>query len=435
MTVNILNLPGWEVIAVAEGDHDYTVIAQYTPQPGACPRCGVTPPTLYRFGTRENTFHDLPSHGRRVGILVRRQRYKCRNCGGTFLEPLPDMDDRRVATRRLVEWIERESLRRTFVSVAEESGVHEKTVRNIFTDYVGRLDAEREIVTPRWLGIDEIHLLRAPRGVIANVELRTLVDLLPDRTRDTITRYLMRLPERQAVEWVAMDMHRPYRDAARTILPQARVVVDKFHVVRMASQALDEVRKDVRSGLTPAQRRQLMHDRFILLRRPRDLAEKQRLVLEVWTTRFPLLGEAYRAKEAFYDLWSATDQAEARDAYDAWCAGLSSGLRPFFKPLTTAVGNWQQEIFAHFDSSLTNAYTEAVNSVIKLTNRIGRGYSFDVIRAKMVHGLNRSDRRPALWVPTTALRVAESRPAYRARDGGVPLSTLAGQLQRGELEG
>ena len=71
----------------------------------------------------------------------------------------------------------------------------------------------------------------------------------------------------------------PYRDAARACLPQAQIIVDKFHVVRMANLALEEVRKTVRASLTDRQRRALMHDRYVLLRRRHDLDVRGQLLL------------------------------------------------------------------------------------------------------------------------------------------------------------
>lgn len=68
-----------------------------------------------------------------------------------------------------------------------------------------------------------------------------------------------------------MDMWRPYKDAVNTVLPHAKVVVDKFHVVRMANQALDSVRKALRDKMTTKERRTLMRERFILLKRKHDL--------------------------------------------------------------------------------------------------------------------------------------------------------------------
>ena len=72
---------------------------------------------------------------------------------------------------------------------------------------------------------------------------------------------------RNDVQYVAMDMWKPYRDAVTDVIPQAKVVVDKFHVVRMANDSMERVRKSMKADLTLKQKRGLMHDRFVLLRR------------------------------------------------------------------------------------------------------------------------------------------------------------------------
>lgn len=81
---------------------------------------------------------------------------------------------------------------------------------------------------------------------------------------------------------------------------------------------------------------------------------------------------------------------DAREAYRAWAGRLPAELRPGFGALTTAVGNWSEPIWAYFDvpGGPTNAYVEALNGLAKVLNRLGRGYSVEVLRAKMLlaHG-------------------------------------------------
>jgi transposase len=72
-------------------------------------------------------------------------------------------------------------------------------------------------------------------------------------------------------------------------MPDARIVIDKFHVVRMANNAVEKVRKILRESLTLKQRRGLMHDRFVLLKRERELNDKEQLLLSGWTTNYPEL--------------------------------------------------------------------------------------------------------------------------------------------------
>lgn len=156
---------------------------------------------------------------------------------------------------------------KTFVEVAESVGVDEKTIRNVFKDYVALKEREYQFETPKWLGIDEIHIIRRPRLVLTNIERRTIYDIKPNRNKETVIQRLSEISDRTYIEYVTMDMWKPYKDAVNTILPHAKVVVDKFHVVRMANQALDNVRKSLKAHMSQKERCTLMRERFILLKR------------------------------------------------------------------------------------------------------------------------------------------------------------------------
>jgi hypothetical protein len=69
----------------------------------------------------------------------------------------------------------------------------------------------------------------------------------------------------------------------------------------------------------------------------------------------------------------------------AWTHELPRNLEPAFHKVVTAMGNWDNQIFAYFDHAITDAYTESLNNPTRLTNRIGRGSSFNAIRAKLLY--------------------------------------------------
>jgi transposase len=325
-------------------------------------------------------------HGKRVGIQVVRQRWRCLECSKTFQQLLPEMDEKRNMTRRLVEYIQQRSLVRTFTEVADDVGVNEKTVRNVFREYVALLEEDREIEAPAWLGIDELFLIRKPRCIFTDVKRRAIVDLLAKRDKLSVSKWLTNLPGKKTVEVVTMDMWKPYRDAATALLPDARVVVDKFHVVRMANKCLDDTRKRLRADMTTADRRKLMRDRHIILKREKDLDAMDHVAMEVWTGLLPELYYAYQAKERFFGVYDAPDRKEGQERYDAWLGSLDMLTRVNFKELITAVENWKPEILNYFGTGATNAYTEAANGLAKIANRNGRGYSFEAIRAKIIYG-------------------------------------------------
>ncbi|ELA01471.1 transposase TnpA, ISL3 family protein [Cupriavidus sp. HMR-1] len=462
MPANILNLPTYAVLAVEQNDHDYHLSVEVKQPPTHCPHCNSD--HLVGFGRREQLVKDLPMHGKRVGMYVSTRRMQCRACSKTFSEALPDVDEKRAMTKRLVDWIGRQAVKRTFLSIADEVGVVEGTVRAIFRDYVSDLEHHIRFETPRWMGIDEIHLIR-PRGVITNIANNTIVELLPNRNKDTVVRYFYNLEGRDRVQYVAMDMWRPYRDAVHAVLPDATIIVDKFHVVRMANDAVESARKATRENLTAKQRRALMHDRFVLLKRERDLTDQERLLMEGWTLNYPLLGEAYRLKEAFYGIYDSATPDEAYNVFSDWRTSIPHGLHGHFEPLTKAFQNWMPEILNYFEHPITNAYTESLNNLLRVMNRLGRGYSFEALRAKILFAegaFKRTNSRPKFerrakqrlkeemmgyGIPDEAMEMADlqiiEKPvkAPRERAGstqepkiyGVDISTLARLIEEGEV--
>jgi transposase len=182
-----------------------------------------------------------------------------------------------------------------------------------------------------------------------------------------------------------MDMWAQYRDAVLEVMPQAKIVVDKFHVVKLANAAIESVRKGLRSDLSPKERRGLMHDRYVLLKRESKLDDADLAKLARWIAAYPVLGQAYRLKEDFYAIYEVSQsKEEALQRYEAWHGSVTPELHPYFSDLIRAFGNWQPWILNYFDHPITNAYTESLNSLIRVMDRLGRGYSFKALRARML---------------------------------------------------
>ena len=381
---NFIYMRDWEVTNVQRTAETYVASATYTVEPDTCPSCGVVG-ELGRHGTKETAYKDAPVHGKQTTILAERRRYRCRACKATTIQPLPDIDDKRRMTKRCVQYIKEQALRRTFTQIAEDIGMDEKTVRVIAGEQIVASDQNRTLITPEQLGIDEVTVLKKPRAIFTDIAKRNVIDLLDNRNKPTIARWLSLLPHKERVKVVTIDMWLPYKDAVNAVLPKASVVVDKFHVVRMASQGLDIVRKRVGSDFTVANRRKLMRSRHLLLRRHKDLKPMAAMDLDGWLKNVPALQDAYDAKEAFFDIYDAKTKADAQKALRAWVTDLPADLHTPYKALKTAVGNWEKEILAFWDFPITNAYTEAANGVLKIINRTGRGYSFPVIRARILH--------------------------------------------------
>jgi len=127
-----------------------------------------------------------------------------------------------------------------------------------------------------------------------------------------------------------------------------------------------------------------MHDRFVLLKRERDLNDKEALLLDGWTKNYPELGEAYRLKEQFFGIYDAESPDEAQARFIQWQKSIPSEIADAFADIERAWGNWTMPILNYFNHPVTNACTESLNSLIRVVNRLGRGYSFEALRAKIL---------------------------------------------------
>ena len=94
---------------------------------------------------------------------------------------------------------------------------------------------------------------------------------------------------------------------------------------------------------------------------------------------------AYRLKEGFYAVYEGSGSPEAAlAAYEAWNKAVVPEVRDAFGDLIRAFTNWRPWILNYFEHPVTNAYTESLNSLIRVMNRLGRGYSFEALRANIL---------------------------------------------------
>lgn len=392
----MLKLAGLNEVGCVETDGQYEIEVTVT---GDAPKCGCLLPNVRKNGRKKSMFNDTPIHGKRVGIWVQRQRYQCTNCHRTLYETVPHMSDNHDMTERLVKYIQKNGTERTFTALAGEIGLDVQTVRRIW-----KLHAQKELdrltpVTPEWMGIDELHIMHGYRAVITNVKEKTIVDMLENRKLDTIIRYLAGLDDPKKVKLVTIDMHENYRTAVNMVLPHALIVVDRFHISRMAGEAMDRVRKQVAEKLTDAEKLTLKGDRWLFMKNAAKLDATGIIYLESNLGRFPRIKAAWEAKEGFRAIWKSKTRQEAEAAYDQWLTTIDPSVAGAFEDLIGAMTNWRNEVFNYFEIRITNAYTEGMNAVARVVDRFGRGYSFKVLRAKILlkHSCHKQAPPPRLF--------------------------------------
>jgi transposase len=180
-------------------------------------------------------------------------------------------------------------------------------------------------------------------------------------------------PER--IEWVAMDMLHCYAKGVREQLPNAQIVYDRYHLMVMAGEAVDEVRRQLQR-----QGAQLKGALWTLRGNPWNLdAEQQQTRARLARTYKPL-GRALALRAALQDLYEAPSQ-EGPELLRAWCRWAArSRLAPFCKLAKTFRQYWDG-IVSYFQCRITQGAIEAINGIIQLAKRRARGFrNFSYLR-------------------------------------------------------
>lgn len=383
---DFLNLPGIKTTSHGRNETGIVVEAESI-EPKFETIC-CTAPILAPDGARANrrTINDTPHGGDRVVILMKVKRAKCKACGRKgMIETLPGIHPERLMTRRLYEHLAQEALLRTNTRIGEAVGVTEGTVRAILKEFVDDQLRGRQIETPRVIGLDEKMLRGDYRCVVCNMEESTVIDLLENRDH-ALTAFLEAMPDKHKVEVVVADMYNSFHRAQKRFFPNALHVYDHFHVVQRANNAMDKVRAAVANTLSGYDRKWLAQSKRLFLQRQGDMSDKSRDKLRQWSQRFPVLGMAYWSKERYFEMYELCHTpAEAEAYYRSWEKNLPIDVRAIFlKHCAIRAGQQARAIYAYFDEPYTTGYIEGVNRQLDDIQRAGRGYSWEIIRGKIL---------------------------------------------------
>jgi transposase len=183
--------------------------------------------------------------------------------------------------------------------------------------------------------------------------------------------------QKMAVEWFCCDMHDPFIEGAKTHLPNAKICVDRFHVVQLANKAFDQVRK---SELTRAESQfqkdmLLPSKRFILVSREKDLSKAELKQLERLREENKNINTAMVLVEYIHKAFDKTNLKSFRQTLANWHRVVrESKLEPFLKFAKT-IKQYRKLIENYIISRLTTAVSEGLNNKIKALKRAGYGYS------------------------------------------------------------
>ena len=357
-------------------------------RPSNCPVCGST--QIKQHGVRARKVRDLSEHGLLVGLVIHVHRYLCKICGNSWTDTFKSIPTNGKITVRMNDYIREQALKRPFLNIAEELSVSVATVKRCFEEYVAEKEEQREILAPIVLGLDENYLNGKYRGVYVDIENGLIIDMTMDRNLRTVQNWLEKLPGKERIKCVTTDMWGPYKEAINNELPDTPIVVDKFHVIKHLNESLDRIRKRLRETLPKGDRVYLKNSRWLLLRNREDLDASSQMRLHALLNNFSSIRQPYQLKESFRQIYKATSRKEAEELFIEWRKEACSYAE--FSDFILMVENWHTEIFNYFDYQYTNATTESLNRLAKEVSAKGRGYNFEVLRAKMLYG-NRASKQ------------------------------------------
>jgi len=370
-----LGLPQLKILWQRELEDHFEVTVIYRRVEATCPRCGKV--TTKEHDRRKQRKKDRRLRDKVVLLILMKRRFKCQLCGKVFTEPDGVFGLRRRSSCRFREYLGQEALHQTVKRTARKERVGEGLVRRCVAEEIGkRLEANGAKQTPQFIGLDEFSVRgrRLYHTAICNLVDGEVMEVVEGQGQQRVREYLEKLLQPERVKGVAMDMHEPFRQAVQICLPQAKVVVDKFHLIRHINDALDKARSRIQGGRGKGKRRDLFKSRYTLLKGAERLADWEKERLNRLFYRYPELKKAWVFKESFRAWYRETDRSRAEEMLGLLEEQIANDSLPEFHKLLHTFTNWREEILNYFDYRLTNGFVEGKNNRIKTIKRMAYGY-------------------------------------------------------------
>ena len=242
---------------------------------------------------------------------------------------------------------------------------------------------------PEVIGIDEF---KGNTGgekyncIITDITNSTVLDILPSRKKDKLLTYFRKYTkeERSKVKVFVCDMWKDYRDIS-ALFPNAILVTDKYHWVRQAIWAVENVRKRIQKTFPANKRLHFKRNKYILLAPKEKLGIEDGIVLEYMLNQNTDLYNAWQLKEMFYKFKDSASYDEAVERLKEFILYAEREKIKEFDNCLKALHNWSASILNSFRYKYTNAFTEGMNNNIKVLKRIAYGYrNFDNFRRRIL---------------------------------------------------
>ena len=354
-----------------------------------CPACGALTEKIHDY--RMQTVRDLPLQGKNVYWKYKKRRYRCDCCGKRFYEKCPLLPKyHQIANRVAFSALDELSRKQSRKDIAERLNVSQSSI----TRYLQLVNFGPPEELPEVVSIDEFRgntEFGRFQAIITDPVRRKVFDVLPNNEEYTIYEYFRQFKNREKVKYFVSDMKKEYVRIARNLFPNATIVIDRFHVIRYACFALENVRKRVQKELPKESRLYFKHSRLLLLKHKEKLKPGSKHRVAQMLEICPALSDAYLLKEKMYELFGAEDYETAKKSFSEFMLFAGVAEIPEFKDCTTMMTNWAPLILNAFKCGYSNGFTEGCNNTIKVVKRTGYGYrNFLNFRNRILLVLNRN---------------------------------------------
>lgn len=301
----------------------------------------------------------------------------CR-CGYRGYEKLSFVRSHSRCTRRMEEYVYELSQRMTIQDVSEVTHLNWKTVKNIDKHGIVKQLSRLDDISPERIGVDEIAYQKGHKylTVVRDLDLNGVIWIGLKRRQETLDQFFKKIGKEKSKKIVVavIDMWNPFIASITENCPNVDVVFDKFHVVKKAVEALDEIRKREFSIASDEERKNMKRKRFIILKREKNLEKHQRETLNTLLKQNEVLFKSYLLKEQISDIFDEKNMSVALGRLDEWEKNVTaSNLEPF-KRVVETMKRYFYGIRNYFKHQVTNAGSEGFNTKINIIRR--RAYGF-----------------------------------------------------------
>jgi transposase len=266
-------------------------------------------------------------------------------------------------------------------AVAELERLHDSTVKDLDKIYMQMQVKKAGLPAPRAIGVDEIAIRKGHdyRIVVSDLDRERPIWVGGrGRTEADMDAFFTALGPKKcaSIELAAMDMWKPFRTSLKKNAPKARVVFDKFHIMRHLGDALDAVRRTEYHRLAGKDRTFIKGQRYTLLSHRENLSQDGRASLRKLLKANKRLNTAYLLKESFGQLWDYQTPGWARAFFERWKDSLKwQRLEPYEKFAAMIERHWDGIVsYCHPENKVSLGLVEGLNNKIRVLQRRAYGY-------------------------------------------------------------